>query len=316
MAQDMLLLLAGLIILVAGGELLVRGATSIALRIKISPLVVGLTIVAFGTSAPELFISLRSALEGSPDLALGNVVGSNICNLTLVLGLTAAIFPVSVQKDSLKIDWPVTMVSAVLLFLLSWNGWIGLGEGLFFILCLLFYTYFIIRRSQKETTANLASIDHEDLPTKTSSSVWKDILFIAIGSLGLSFGSEWFVSGAQSIAIAFGVSERIIGLSIVAVGTSLPELMTSCIAAFKKETDIAIGNLLGSNIFNIFSILGFTSVIQEMPINPEIRNTDMVWMLAITLLVFPLMYTGRNIKRIEGVLLLIIYGSYLYSIVV
>ncbi len=315
MVQNILILIAGLAALVAGGELLVRGATSMALRIKISPLVVGLTIVAFGTSAPELLISLRSALAGSPDLALGNVVGSNICNLTLVLGFTAAIFPVGVHSDSLKIDWPVTMGSAVLLFLLSWNGWIGLGEGTFFIVCLFSYTYFIIRRSQKKITIDMATEDQSDVAAAPSTSAWKDVLFIAIGSLGLSFGSEWFVSGAQAIAVAFGVSERVVGLTIVALGTSLPELMTSCIAAFKKETDIALGNLLGSNIFNVFSILGFTSVIQAVKINPDIRNTDMVWMLAITLLILPLMYTGRKINRLEGILLLLVYAGYLYSVV-
>lgn len=316
MWQDIFILLIGLVVLIAGGELLVRGASSIALRMQISPLVVGLTIVAFGTSAPELFISIQSALAGSPDIAMGNVVGSNICNLALVLGITAIIFPVRVQRDSIRIDWPVTIGSSLLLFLLVQDRWISTGEGILFILTLFTYTFFIIRKSQKETLANLEFLKEDELPTQPSANVWKDVLFIIVGTLGLSFGSDWFVSGAQSIAIGLGISERVVGITVVAIGTSLPELMTSCVAAYKRETDIAIGNLLGSNIFNILSILGFTSIIQEIQVSDTIINTDMVWMLGITLLVFPMMLTRRTIVRIEGIVLLLVYSYYIYRVVI
>lgn len=316
MWQDIFSLIAGLVVLVFGGELLVRGASSIALRMQISPLVVGLTIVAFGTSAPELFISIQSALAGSPDIAMGNVVGSNICNLALVLGITAVIYPVKVQRDSIRIDWPVTMGSSLLLFLLVQNRWIGAGEGILFIFMLLTYTFLIIRKSQKETLANLKLMEDEELLTKPSASVWKDVVFIIAGTLGLSFGSDWFVTGAQSIAISLGVSERVVGITVVALGTSLPELMTSAVAAYKKETDIAIGNLLGSNIFNVLSILGFTSIIQEIQVSDDIINIDMVWMLVVTLLIFPMMLTRKIISRIEGLVLLLTYCYYIYSVVI
>lgn len=316
MGQDIIILLIGLVVLVSGGELLVRGASSIALRMQISPLVVGLTIVAFGTSAPELFISIQSALGGSPDIAMGNVVGSNICNLALVLGITAVIYPVRVQRDSIRIDWPVTMSSSLLLFLLVQDRWIGAGEGILFIFALFTYTFFIIRKSQKETIANLKLMEDDELPTQPSASVWKDVLFIIVGTIGLSFGSDWFVSGAQSIAIDLGVSERVVGLTVVAIGTSLPELMTSGIAAYKKETDIAVGNLLGSNIFNILSILGFTSIVHEIQVSDTIVTTDIIWMLAVTLVIFPMMLTRKTIGRIEGSILLLIYGYYIYSVVI
>lgn len=316
MLYDIIILLAGLIILVAGGEFLVRGASSIALRMQISPLVVGLTIVAFGTSAPELFISIQSALAGSPDLAMGNVVGSNICNLALVLGVTAIIFPVKVQKDSMRIDWPVTMGSSLLLFLVARDHLIGTAEGLLFIFTLIVYTFLIIRKSQKETIANQHLIAEDELTSHPSSSVWKDLLFIIIGTFGLSFGSDWFVSGAQSIAIALGVSERVVGITVVALGTSLPELVTACVAAYRKETDIAMGNLLGSNIFNILSILGFTSIVQEIQVNDTILNNDMIWMLGITLLVFPMMISRKKVGRTEGAILLGTYFYYIYSVIV
>lgn len=316
MLHDIFILLAGLVILVAGGEFLVRGASSIALRMQISPLVVGLTIVAFGTSAPELFISIQSALAGSPDLAMGNVVGSNICNLALVLGVTAVIFPVKIRKDSIRIDWPVTMGSSLLLFLIARDHLISIGEGLLFIFILILYNYFIIRKSQKETIANQQFIAKDEVPSHPSSSIWKDLLFIIIGTFGLSLGSDWFVSGAQSIATAIGVSERVVGITVVALGTSLPELVTACVAAYRKETDIAMGNLLGSNIFNILSILGFTSIVQEIQVNDTIINTDMIWMLGITLLVFPMMISRKEIGRVEGTILLGAYVYYIYSVIV
>lgn len=309
------LLAIGLIVLVSGGELLVRGASSIALRMRLSPLVVGLTIVAFGTSAPELFISIQSALQGSPDLAMGNVVGSNICNLALVLGCTAVIFPVAVHNDSIKIDWPMTIGSSLLLFLLVQDNLISLLEGTAFFLILIAYTSFIVIRSRRDPRLKEAMLEDTDLSEKPSKTIWLDLLFIGLGTIGLAFGSEWFVDGAKALALSFGVSERVIGVTVLALGTSLPELVTAVVAAFRKATDIAIGNLLGSNIFNILSILGITSIIQPIMVNEVIIWEDMIWMLGVTVIVFPMMFIQRKISRIEGVLLLGIYSYYIFTVV-
>lgn len=314
MLENIGFLLAGLVILIVGGELLVRGASSIALRVHLSPLVVGLTIVAFGTSAPEMLISVRSALTGSPDLAMGNVVGSNICNLALVLGITAIINPVRVQGTSLKIDWPVTMGASLLLFILSQNGSITIAEGIVFLVILVAYNWYIIRRSRRETKAMKILEEELDIPDAPSKHLWKDIMFILIGSIGLYYGAEWFVGGAQSLAQFLGVSERVIGLTVLALGTSLPELVTACIASFKKETDIALGNLLGSNIFNILSILGVTSIIKSISVSEVIIDFDMLWMLGITFLIFLMMWHKRQILRYEGIILVFIYFYYTYTI--
>ena len=315
MWKDILLLIAGLSILVTGGELLVRGATQIALRLRISPLVVGLTIVAFGTSAPELFVSIQSALAGSPDLAMGNVIGSNICNLALVLGITALIFPVKVQADSIKIDWPMTMGSSILLYLLVRENLITSYEGVLFIFILTAYTIFIIRKSRKENNVPQLGVEVPETLSLPTPVLWKNVFFIALGTVGLALGSDWLVNGAQAIAFEFGVSERVIGITILAVGTSLPELVTSVVASIRKETDIAVGNLMGSNIFNILSILGITSIIQEIRVSDVIINSDMIWMLLITFLIFPMMVHKREVGRIEGFILLGIYGFYLFNVI-
>lgn len=314
MIIDIGILLGGLVVLIAGGEFLVRGAVSIALRLKISPLVVGLTVVAFGTSAPELFISVQSALTGSPDLAMGNVVGSNICNLALVLGLTAFITPVPVQKDTMRIDWPVAMGSSLLLFGLVQGNIITRWEGILFILILVGYTFFVIRKSRKETKSLEAQAEELDVPSRPTANVWKDVLFLALGILGLTIGSNWFVYGAKSLAIAIGISERVVGITVVALGTSLPELATAVVAALRKETDIAMGNLIGSNIFNILSILGFTSIIAEIRVNDLIIRSDMVWMLLVTFVIFPMMLSRRRIDKIEGFILLGFYAYYIFSV--
>lgn len=321
-----LLLLAGLALLIVSGDFLVRGASSLALRIRISTLVVGLTVVAFGTSAPELFVSIRAALEGTPDIAMGNVVGSNICNLALVMGVTALIKPIVVHKDSLKIDWPVTMGASLLLYAIMQEGIISQLEGLLFVALLVVYITFLIRKSRKENIKQDALADmkenvhrHEladvidvDLPSQP---VWKDMLYLTIGIVGLYFGSEWFVGSARSLAVYLGVTERVISITVVAVGTSLPELVTSAVASFKKESDLAVGNLLGSNIFNILSILGITSIIKEVYVNDTIISVDMLWMLAITFVVLPMMFTQRTVSRVEGGVLLSIYCIYTYFVI-
>jgi cation:H+ antiporter len=309
------LLIIGLITLIMGGDFLVRGASSLALRLHMTPLVVGLTIVAFGTSAPELLISLSAALSGSPDLAMGNVVGSNICNLALVLGVTILIGPVRVSPDSIRIDWPVTMGSSLLLFFVVRDNSLGIYEGIFFISSLIAYTFFIIRRSRMKMMAEIIKEKELDVPDLPSKSSMKDIGVIIIGSVGLYFGAKWFVIGAKELALFLEVSQRVIGITIVALGTSLPELVTSMVASFKKETDLALGNLLGSNIFNVLSILGITSIVKEIHVSEIIHQVDMLWMLGITLLILPLMLFQRKLARTEGVILLLVYVYYIYSVI-
>ncbi len=320
MLENILLLIAGLVVLIFGGELLVRGASRLALQLKISPLVVGLTIVAFGTSAPELFISIKSALAGSPDIAIGNVVGSNICNLTLILGLTAIVSPIPVGRNSIRIDWPMAMGGSILLYFWMLNNVIELYEGVILILLLVAYTIFIIRKSRSETNdAIAANIDLEVYPKHDSATLKQtvtDILLIIGGCLGLYFGSDWFVKGAIELAGYLGVSERVIGLTVVAVGTSLPEMVTSVMASLRKQIDVALGNLIGSNIFNIFSILGITALIQNVQVSEMIISTDMLWMMGITLLILPMMVSKKNIQRIEGVVLFLVYGVYTYTVLV
>lgn len=316
MILDVVMLIVGLFVLILGGDFLVRGASSIALRSHISPLVVGLTIVAFGTSAPELLISIKAALVGSPDMTMGNVVGSNICNLALVLGVTALIGNIKVQQDSIKIDWPVTMGSSLLLYLVVRSGEsiINTYEGITFIGLLLTYTIFIIRKSRKETKA-LRSVEAElDVPD-SSSSLTRDLLYIAGGCLGLYFGADWFVGGAQKLASALGVSERVIGITVLALGTSLPELVTAIVASVKKETDLALGNLMGSNIFNILSILGITSIIKDIHVSEQIISHDMTVMIGLTLLILPLMLYKRTMGKPAGALLLLVYLVYTYTVI-
>ena len=304
-----------LIILIVGGDYLVRGSSSIALRLHLSPLVVGLTIVAFGTSAPELVISVQSALKGSPDLAMGNVVGSNICNLALVLGLTAVIRPVKVLPNSIRVDWPVTMGASILLFLMVREGYLNAVEGIIMVVALFIYLFLTIRQSRKDTMTAKAEEDAE-IPDAPKKQIWKDILFIVIGCFGLYYGSEWFVGSAKDLALSLGVEERVVGLTVVALGTSLPELVTAALASYKGQSDLALGNLMGSNIFNILSILGITSIFKTIHVHETILSRDIISMLMITLMILPLMVMRREVGRVDGFILLFVYAVYIYTVVV
>ena len=245
--ENVLMLILGLTMLVVGAESLVKGASGLALSFKISPLVVGLTIVAFGTSAPELFVSIKSAIDGHPDLAFGNVIGSNMCNITLILGITAIIFPVAVQKNILNFDWPVAFLSIILLYVLTLDHNVNMLDGLVFVSMIILYNVILIKMSRKETKAKIEEGEVEESPTQFGGII-KDILFIAVGSVGLVFGSEWLVDSASAIALNLGVSKRLVGITIVALGTSMPELVTSVVAAYRKNSDLGLGNLVGSNI--------------------------------------------------------------------
>jgi len=307
-----LLLVLGLIFLVAGGDFLVKGAVSIALKAKISPLVVGMTVVSIGTSAPELLVSLRSVLEGHPDVAVGAVVGSNIANLALVLGFTLLIFPISVNKDSIKIDWPVMFLASISFYFFAQDEVILWWEGLIFLTLLILFILGITYRSRKK---NLLSISQqtEDIPVNSSKHpLWKALFFIFIGALGLYQGADWLIRAVVQIAEKFEISEKVISVSIVAFGTSVPELATSLVAAFKKETDISVGNLIGSNLFNIFAILGITAIVHPIEISPFINAFDIYVMLGVALILLPMMLIRQKMNFVSGIILLSIYGLYIY----
>ncbi|WP_253275694.1 calcium/sodium antiporter [Persicobacter sp. CCB-QB2] len=312
MIFDIARLVLGLLFLIGGGNYLVKGGTELALRYRISPMVVGLTVIAFGTSAPELLVSVTAAFQGSPDLAMGNVVGSNICNLALVLGTTVVITPIVVQKSTLKVDWPATFGASVLLVLLVQGGVLTALEGALLFGTLIIYLTYQVWKSKKNP--HIPEEVAEVMEAGIKGTVWKDILWMALGGLGLYFGSDWFVEGAQNIAKAFSVPERVIGLTVVALGTSLPELATSVIAARKNQVDMALGNLLGSNIFNILSILGITAMISPISVNASFIDNDMYWMLGVTAIIFPMMWIGKKVGRIDGLILLAVYFLYTYLV--
>ncbi|MGB0391725.1 MAG: calcium/sodium antiporter [Salibacteraceae bacterium] len=323
--MNVALIILGIVILVVGGELLVRGAVNVALRFHISTLVVGMTVVSFGTSAPELLVSLEAMYTGHPGIAIGNVVGSNIANIALVLGLTAIIFPIEVSRNSYRIDWPVLMLSSLLVYSFMWfNVDYEIGKdyltslnwvnGIIMVSILVGFSYFLIWKSRKSTKAGHAEMDH--VPEIPKTSLIKDVAFIVFGSIGLSAGAHFLVEGTVGLASVLGISDYIISVTIVAFGTSLPELMTSVVAAFKKHADLSVGNLIGSNIFNILGILGITSIFKTIPISEMVLKVDMIWVLGISLLVFPMMVTRKRISKTEGAVLFIAYAVYVYFTVV
>jgi cation:H+ antiporter len=322
--MNVLYIISGILILILGGELLVRGAVNVALRFHISTLVVGMTVVSFGTSAPELLVSLEAMFSGHPGIAVGNVVGSNIANLALVLGVTAIIFPIQVSKNSYKLDWPMLMFSSFLVLgfmwmnydpmmgdgydakLTHWNGWV-------MVALLIWFSVYLIRKSRKHTKAQHAV--EEFVPDVPKTSIWIDILYIVLGSLGLSVGAHFLVQGTVGLATVLGISDYVISVTVVAFGTSLPELITSAVAAFKRQSDLSVGNLIGSNIFNILGILGVTAIFKEIPISSRVLNNDMWWVIGVSAIIFPLMITGKRINKWEGGALLLIYSVYIYFVV-
>jgi len=312
--ENFFFLIVGLIVLVIGAESLVKGASNIAIGLKISPLVVGLTIVAFGTSAPELFVSIKSALEGHPDLAFGNIIGSNMCNIALVLGVTAMIFPVGVNKDIINFNWPVAFLSVVLLYVLTLDHNVDRIDGVIFVIMLIVYNFLTIKMSRKALKKEQEESGETYNPEFND--IVKSALFIIVGCVALVFGAEWLVNSAKNIASDFGVSDRLIAVTIVAIGTSLPELATSIVAAIRKNSEMGLGNLIGSNIFNVLSILGITGMIQPIHVDEMFSNYDLFWVIGVTALLYPLMKSRGRINRLEGVLLLLIYVAYIVSITI
>lgn len=297
----------GGVMLYYGAEFLVKGGVSIALKFKISPLVIGLTLVAFATSAPELAVSVNATLEGHGDVAMGNVVGSNICNIALILGLSALIAPLPVNRKLLKLDMPLMFVASLLLagFYLLNNG-VNRWQGIILFLGIISYTVWSIYASRKEGVSEDDGGDEVEIKEVNT---WLSIALVVGGLLILVFGARFFVGCASFIAAKLGVPEAVIALTVVAFGTSLPELATSIVAAIKHEQDIAIGNVVGSNIFNILCIMGVTPVIKPVAA-AGITLLDMGVMLGIALLLWGMMIFGKKITRAEGALLLVINCVY------
>lgn len=294
----------GLGLLYYGADYLVKGGASIALKLKVSPLVIGLTLVAYGTSAPELVVSVDAALKGLGDVSIGNVVGSNICNIALILGLCAAITPLRVNPELLKKDFWIMLGAAVLLLgFYALNGGVNRWEAALLLTGSITYTLWSFHSSRKE-----GKTTQEEMP-ESRYNIWLSVLMVMGGLAALVGGAKLFVNAAIVIAHSCGVSEAVIGLTVVAVGTSLPELATSVVAAVKKEQDIAIGNVVGSNIFNILAILGVAPLIS--PIQTQgISYVDMFLMLGVTVLLYPFMKSGMKISRKEGIAFLVIYILY------
>ena len=301
-----LYLAIGLGVLIGCGNLLVTGSVQIARYFKISTLVVGLTIVAYVTSAPEMFISVGAALEGAHDIALGNVIGANIANIGCILAIVVIISPIPIRNKSIGFDYLIMFLATVLLFIFGFNGVIGFFEGLCFVLILIAYTVWSVMKSRKNHKA-------EQFEPATIKPLFA-LLMILAAVVGLYFSSNWFVKGAREIALQWGVSERVIAVSIVAVGTSMPELISSLIAAFRKEADLSIGNIIGSNFFNITGVLGVSTVVHKINVTDHtLFITDMIWLFAITiaLLLIMLPLVRGKINRWEGVILLLMFSAYM-----
>lgn len=308
---DIFLVIAGLVLLVGGGEALVRGASTLAVRVGISPLVIGLVVVSAATSAPELAVTVGAVLSGVPDLAVGNVVGSNIVNILLILGISALISPLVIKRQLVRVDIPVMVGLSVTLLVVSLDGQISLFDGLLLVTVLVIHTVVSIVVGRKEETDPAAQLDELPLNAKPVP-LWLAALLLLAGIGLLVGGAQLLVTGAVSIATAFGVSSLVIGLTVVAIGTSLPELATSLIALRKGETDMAVGNIVGSNIFNIGMVLGIPAIIfgAGIPVPAAAIAVDIPLMLAAAVALLPIAFTGFIVARWEGALFVALYVAY------
>ena len=308
--MNILFIIIGLVLLILGGNWLLKSAVGLSLLLKIPKIVIGMTVVSFATSAPELIVSLKAALDGHPDIAFGNVIGSNIANLGLVLAITILISTINVEKSFYKTDWPVMMLSSLMLygFIFS-DGELQQYEG---IILFSFLIVFLIYLLKFQKPAVVDEVDNEggEMP------LYKIMVLLSIGGLALWGGSELLIKGAVGIAESFNISKRIIGITVVSVGTSIPELAASVIAALKKEKAISLGNLIGSNVFNILAVLGLTAIITPVKIlDYGLLYNDIFWMLAFALIVLPLNFVPTKMKLgwKEGVILIGMYGAFIYN---
>lgn len=308
--MNFVFVLIGLVLLILGGNWLLKAAVGFSLRLNIPKIVIGMTVVSFATSAPELIVSVKSALDGHAEIALGNVIGSNIANLAMVLAITVMLSTISVEKSFYKTDWPVMMIASVMLyFFIAYDSVLSRTEGIILFSTLVVFLIYLLR-FQKTAVVDEMPEDDEELP------LYKDVLFLSLGGLALWGGSELLIDGAVGMAKHFEISERIIGITIISVGTSIPELAASIIAVLKKEKAISLGNLIGSNVFNILAVLGITSMISPFKIiDQQLLTNDIFWMLAISFLILPLNFVPVSMKFSwkEGLILISLYGLFMFQ---
>ncbi|MCE2612773.1 calcium/sodium antiporter [Flavobacteriaceae bacterium D16] len=306
---NVLLIAGGLVLLILGGNWLLKAAVAFSLRLSIPKIIIGMTVVSFATSAPELIVSVNAALDGFPDLALGNVVGSNIANLGLVLAIVVILSRIEVRRSFYITDWPMMMFASVLFVgFIYFDRLLERHEGvIMFVLLFVFLVYLL--RFQK--TAVVDDLPEDDVPVP----IYLSVLFLGLGAIGLWAGSELLIRGAVDMALYFQVSERIVGITIVSIGTSIPELAASVVAVIKKEKAISVGNLIGSNVFNLLAVLGITAMITPIPVrDPAMLSNDIFWMLGISFLIFPLVFLPRAMRLDwrHGLILILLYVSFVY----
>ncbi|SDY04421.1 cation:H+ antiporter [Lutibacter oricola] len=308
--MNILFVVLGLVLLILGGNWLLKAAVGFSLRLQIPKIVIGMTVVSFATSAPELIVSVKSALNGHADIALGNVIGSNIANLGLVLAITILLSTISVEKSFYKTDWPVMMIASLMLYgFIAFDGVLVGYEGVILLSFLIIFLIYLLR-FQKPAVVDEMPEDDEMLP------LYKNVLFLVLGGVGLWGGSELLIDGAVGMAKSFNISERVIGITIVSIGTSVPELAASIIAVMKKEKAISLGNLIGSNVFNILAVLGITSIITPVKVtDPGLLSNDIYWMLFISFLILPLNFIPVKMKFTwkEGLILISLYITFIVS---
>ncbi len=306
---NLLFIVLGLVLLIAGGNWLLKSAVALSLRLYIPKIVIGMTVVSFATSAPELIVSIKAALDGFPDLSLGNVVGSNIANLGLVLAITVIMGSIDVRKSFYTTDWPVMIVASLLFCgFIYFDGILEQYEGIILVSFLFVFLVYLLRFQK---TAVVDEMPEDDVPLP----LYKIVLFLGMGGTALWGGSELLIDGAVGMASSFGVSDRVIGITIVSIGTSIPELAASVIAVLKKEKAISLGNLIGSNIFNLLAVLGITSIITPITVMDEgLLSSDIFWMLGISFLIFPLVFFPKGLRLgwRDGLVLLAFYATFIY----
>lgn len=307
--QNILFIVLGLTFLIAGGNWLLKSAVALSLRLNIPKIVIGMTIVSFATSAPELIVSINAAVDGFPDLALGNVVGSNIANLGLVLAVILLLGSIEVRRSFYTTDWPMMMLASLIFFgFIFFDGKLVRYEGIIMVVLLFLFLIYLLKFQK---TAVVEEAHEDDIPLP----LYKAVLFLGMGGIALWGGSELLVNGAVGLANNYGVSERIIGITIVSVGTSIPELAASIIAIVKKEKAISLGNLIGSNIFNIMAVLGITSIITPINVMDQgLLSNDIFWMLGISFLIYPLVFFPKGLRLgwRDGLVLLVVYFIFIY----
>lgn len=307
--QDILFIILGLTLLILGGNWLLKSAVALSLRLNIPKIIIGMTVVSFATSAPELIVSIRAALDGFPDLALGNVVGSNIANLGLVLAVTIILGHMDVRKSFYTTDWPVMMFASILFFgFIYFDGELQQYEGIIMVAILFLFLVYLLR-FQKTAVVDEMPEDDVLLP------MYKTILFLGLGGVALWGGSELLIDGAVGLASKYGVSQRLIGITVVSIGTSLPELAASVVAVLKKEKAISLGNLIGSNIFNLLAVLGITSIITPIRVVDQgLLSNDIFWMLGISFLILPMVFWPKGLRLgwRDGIVLAAVYVAFIY----